>query len=132
MINPHSMHQFLKYSPKKRIKIEDVEDRIIKYFTSILDDGLNFLRKEEISFFLLILVINREPELVLIKHIKKGIWFKSRYVPEIIGLIDDIPKDLLMKEIQSQGGDLNIDRQYIVKAPTGIIWDWIKEKRNII
>lgn len=129
MSNPHPMHQFLKHSGKKRIKVRDIDNRIIEYFTSDPMSG----KMEEIldelggtGFFLLILVVNRQPQLILTKMGGSSTGFAL----EVIGVINDIPQDLLIREIQNQRGNLNDDRQYIVKGPNGIIIDWIKEKRE--
>jgi len=129
MANPHPMHQFLKNSMKNKMSIREVDYRIIEYFTSDPMSGKMAKVLEELGgtgFFLLILVINKLPQLILTKMGDSSTGF----APEVIGVIDDIPQDLLIKEIQKQRGNLNIDRQYIVKGPTGIIMDWIKEKRE--
>ena len=125
MPNPHSMHQYLKHAKKERIKVQDVDNRIIKYFTSSPDEALNLLKRGETGFFLLILVVDRQPNLILTKMGSS----RTRFAPEVIGVIDDIPQDLLIKEIQNQGGNLNVDRQYIVSVSDGIIINWIKEER---
>jgi len=127
MENPHPMHQFLKHSKKSKIKIQDLDKRIINYLTApTADEAFKSLRDGETGFMLLILVTDRQPKLIVVNMPS----FDFGTPEEVVGEIYDIPEDLLVKEILNQGGDLDIDRQYIAGGSNSLVMKWIKSKIN--